>query len=183
MKVRPDGRVQVFPVGEVIAAGRTPAELQKAMIELLSADFREPRVTIEVAEPAGNEVHVLGQVKKPGSYSAVPFVTVAEAVSKAGGFEDDANKNDVLIFHRDGASAVRVSRVALGRALKTGNLSDDVLLDRFDIVFVPRSPIGNLDVFVRQYFTEIQPALLTVMTGWELFNLDRVFTPTLVQKR
>jgi len=183
LKVRPDGRIQVFPVGEIVAAGRTPAELQKALLQMLAADFREPRVTIEVAEPAGNQVHVMGQVHTPGSYPAVPFVTLAEAIARAGGFADDANRNDVLIFHRDGASAVRVQRVAIGQGLKHGSLADDVLLDRFDIVYVPRSPIGNLDVFVHQYFSEIQPALLTVMTGWELFNLDRVYSPTLVQKR
>ena len=183
MRVRPDGRVQVFPVGEIVAAGRTPAELQKALIQLLAADFREPRVTVEVAEPAGNEVHVMGQVRVPGTYPAVPFVTLAEAVARAGGFADDANRNDVLVFHRDGASTVRVSRVALGHQLKAGDLSGDVLLGRFDIVYVPRSPIGNLDVFVHQYFGEIAPALSTVMTGWELFNLDRVFAPVLVQKR
>jgi polysaccharide export outer membrane protein len=136
-----------------------------------------------VAEPAGNQVHVMGEVRTPGSYPAVPFVTLSEAIVRAGGFADDANRNDVLIFHRDGASTVRVSRVALGRGLKHGSLADDVLLDRFDIVYVPRSAIGNVDVFVRQYFAETQAVLTTALAGWELFNLDRVFSPVLVQKR
>lgn len=179
-KVRIDGRIQIFPVGEIVAAGRTPAELQQAMIQLLSAEFKEPRVTVDVAEPAGNQVHVLGQVRSPGSFPAVPFVTVTEAITKAGGFTDDAARNGVLVFHRDGARNVRVSRLALGKKLSDGDLRGDVMLSRFDIVYVPRTAIGNIDVFCRQWFAETGAVFSTALVGWELFNLDRVFVTTAV---
>lgn len=52
--VRPDGRITVYPVGDVIAAGLTPMDLQRSLLALLSADLKQPRVTVEVAESAGN---------------------------------------------------------------------------------------------------------------------------------
>jgi len=174
-KVRTDGRVSVFPVGEVIAAGRTVRELQTAIVELMSAEFRFPRVTIEVFEPAGNRVHVLGRVKIPGSYPALPFMTVSQAIASANGFEDDASRNAVLVFHRDGASTVRVERIELDRAFKRADLDGDPVLSRFDIVYVPRSGIGNLEVFTRQFFGATGVTLQSAIAGWELFNLDRVF--------
>ena len=173
--VRPDGRVSVFPIGDVVAAGRTVRELEAALISLLAADFKQPRVTVELAEIAGNKVHVLGQVASPGSYPAGPFMTLSQAIAAAGGFKEDAARNSVLVFHRDGERTVRVSRVKLDRAIKRGTLEGDLALSRFDIVYVPRSTIGNVEVFSRQIFGGPGNLMTMGITGWELFNLDRVF--------
>jgi polysaccharide biosynthesis/export protein PslD len=174
-RVRPDGRVSVYPVGDVVAAGRTPRELEGVLIDLLAVELRQPRVTIEVAEMAGNQVHILGRVKSPGSYPVSPFMTVTQAISVAGGFEDDAEGNSVMVFHRDGARTLRVTRIPLDQAIKRGTLAADVPLARFDIVYVPRSTIGNIDVFARQFFGEPSQILNFGIMGWELFNLEKVF--------
>ena len=173
--VRPDGRITVFPIGDVVAAGRTPRELEAAIVQLLSAEFRQPRVTIEVSKLAANQIHVLGRVKRPGSIEAGTFLTVVQAITAAGGFEDDASRNSVLVFHRDGPRNVRVARVPVDRMLKNADLTLDLPLSRYDIVYVPRSTIGNIDVFARQFFGEPSQILSAAMLGWELFNLDRVF--------
>lgn len=174
-KIRPDGRVSVFPIGDVVAAGRTVRELEAELVSLLGAELRRPRVTIEVASIAGNMVHVLGRVENSGSYPCEPFFTVSQAIARAGGFKEDAASNSILVFHRNGARTVEVRRVRLGDALKRGRLDADLLLGRFDIVYVPRSTIGNINVFTRQLFTENAAALNFALVGWELFNLDRVF--------
>ena len=174
-RVRPDGRISVFPVGDVVAAGRTVRDLEGALVQLLAAELKQPRVTVELAEVAGNQVHVLGQVRNPGSYPAGPFMTLSHAISTAGGFSDDAARNSVLVFHRDGARTVRVARVPLDRAIKRGTLEGDIPLSRFDIVFVPRSTIGNIDIFARQLFGSASLGLNAALVGWELFNLEKVF--------
>lgn len=176
--VRPDGRISLYPVGEVVAAGRTPGELHETLFGLFSSYLRDPRFSIEIAEFAGNQVHLLGRVKNPGSYKAEPFITLSQAVARAGGFEDDAATNSVLVLHRDGARTVRVARVALGSALRNGDPAADMMLNRFDIVYIPRSTIGNIDVFVHQFFTlGVQPIVTSSLIGWQLFNLDRVYVP------
>jgi polysaccharide export outer membrane protein len=174
-KVRPDGRISVFPVGDVVAAGRTIRELEAALVDLLAAEFKQPRVVVELIEAAGNQVHVLGQVHTPGSFPAGPFMTLSQAITYAGGFTDGAARNSVIVFHRDGARNVRVARVAFDRAITSGKLDADIPLSRFDIVFVPRSTVGNIEVFTRQVFGSANLGLNTVLVGWELFNLERVF--------
>jgi polysaccharide export outer membrane protein len=171
-RVRPDGRISVYPIGDVVAAGRTPAELQASILQLLAGELRQPRITVDVVELAGNKIHVLGRVMNPGSYVAAPFSTLLQVLAQAGGLTDDAARNSVLVFHRDGARTVRVARVKVGNLLKG---EGDLPLSRFDIVYVPRSTIGNVDVFARQFFGEPTQMLQFAMTGWELFNLDRVF--------
>lgn len=172
LRVRPDGRISVYPVGDVVAAGRTPDDLKQTLEKLLAPEIRQPRVAVEVAEMAGNQIHVLGRVQKPGSFPAGPFSTLLQAITDAGGFTDDAARNSVMIFHRNGASNVEVRRVRVDRLLRG---EGDVPLSRFDIVYVPRSTIGNVDVFVRQFFGETGSVLQNALLGWELFNLDRVF--------
>ena len=179
--VRPDGRITVYPVGDVVAAGLTPMDLQRSITSLLSADFRAPRVTVEVVSTASNQVHVLGRVERPGSYPTGPFFTLSQAIAAAGGLKDDANKGHVLLIHRDGARTVRVTRGRLDRTLK-GEEFVDAPVSRFDIVYVPRSSIGNMTVFLQTLFSGLSPAVSTGLLGWELFNLDRVFVTRVVKE-
>ncbi len=176
--VRPDGRISVFPVGDVVAAGHTPRELEAVLIDLLSASLKQPRVTVEVSKIAGNQVHVLGRVVRPGSFPADPFLTVMQAITAAGGFSDDAARNSVLVFHRVGGREASVAVLAVDRMLKRGSLAADLPLSRFDIVYVPRNTIGNVSVFTQQLFGPASTVLTSSLVGWELFHLDRVFRVT-----
>jgi polysaccharide export outer membrane protein len=173
--VRPDGRITVFPVGDVVAAGHTIRELEQTLVTLLAESYKAPRIVIEVTEVAGNQVHVLGEVVKPGSYPAQAFLTVIQAITAAGGFNNNAARNSVLVFHRDGARDVYVARIAVDRRLKSGMSEGDMPLSRFDIVYVPRGAIGNLSAFTQSFFGSTSQVLSTSLIGWELFNLDRIF--------
>ena len=170
--VRPDGRITVYPIGDVVAAGRTPVELQGELIRLLAGEYKQPRVTVELVKSAASRVHVLGRVKKPGSQVVQSLPTLLQVIAEAGGFEDDAARNSVIVMHRVGLGTVSVTRIRADRLLRGGG---DVPLSRFDIVYVPRSTIGNVDVFVDQFFSRIYPVGSVAYLGWELFNLDRVF--------
>jgi protein involved in polysaccharide export with SLBB domain len=172
--VRPDGRITVYPIGDVVAAGHTPVELQAELIRLLSGEYKQPRLTVELTKSAASRVHVLGRVRRPGSQVVPSLPTLLQVISEAGGFEDDAARNSVIVMRRVGLGTVSVTRVRVDRLLRGGG---DVPLSRFDIVYVPRSTIGNVDVFVDQFFARLSaPVGSAGLLGWELFNLDRVFS-------
>ncbi|MBI1798844.1 MAG: polysaccharide biosynthesis/export family protein [Candidatus Eisenbacteria bacterium] len=175
MVVRPDGRISVFPVGDVIAAGRTPRELEGALVKLLAGDIRAPRVIVELSRLAVNQVHVIGEVVRVGPVTADPYMTVVQAITAAGGFKEGAARNNVLVFNRNGANTVRVAEVRVDDVLKFGGLKGDLRLSRFDIVYVPRSTVGNIEVFTRMFFGGLTNVTSFAFEGWELFNLDRVF--------
>jgi polysaccharide export outer membrane protein len=178
--VRLDGRITIYPVGDVVAAGLTPMELQKSLIATLSADLRLPRATVEVVSTAASQVHVLGRVNRAGAVPVLPFMTVSQAIAAGGGFTDDASRNSVLLIHREGARTVRVTRIRLDRTLK-GQSFDDPPVSRFDIIYVPRSTVGNMALFTRSFFDGLYTATNTAMLGWEMFNLDRVFVTRVIK--
>lgn len=176
--IRPDGRISVFPAGDVVAAGHTIRELEATLVSLLAESYKAPRIVVEVTGVAGNQVHVLGEVMKPGSYPAEAFLTVIQAITAAGGFKEGAAKNSVMVFHRDGSRDVYVARLAVDHRLKSGLAEGDVPLSRFDIVYVPRGAIGNMVAFTQSFFGSTSSVLSSGLIGWELFNLDRVFRAT-----
>ena len=78
--VRPDGMISLNPIGDVRAAGRTPGELDSVLAIAYVDVYREPNITVSVAKMAGNLIHVLGQVRSPGSYEVTPNATVLQAM-------------------------------------------------------------------------------------------------------
>jgi polysaccharide export outer membrane protein len=140
------GTVNLRLVGEVVVAGKTVPEAQKA-IEAAYRDNRflvTPQVTINIEEYAPREVSIDGWVRNPGRFP-LPIdagLTVADLVLKAGGLTDTARGSAVTVTRRgpDGKQTVftiDVDSVIKGRS--GAKASDNAfLLQPGDIVFVPQ---------------------------------------------
>ena len=177
--VRPDGMISLPPIGEVRAAGHTPGELD-SMLTLRYIDvYRDPKITVSVARLAGNFVHVLGNVRNPGSFELMPNATVLQAVARAGGGMPDAAMGSVILMRRTGPSSLVVRKVQLDRAIRQGLASQDPYVRRFDIVYVPKTTIGNVNTFVGQFFGSIRTVAEAYIFGWEAFHIERVFPEVL----
>jgi polysaccharide export outer membrane protein len=100
--VRPDGKITMRLVGELVAKGKTAQELG-AEIEKRIVDFIEPAPTINVVVKEINspKISVFGEVRKPDVYPIRQKTTVFEAIALGGGFGDFANRKKVTI-HREG---------------------------------------------------------------------------------
>lgn len=173
--VRPDGMITLNPIGDVRAAGRTTVELD-SMLTLRYVDvFRAPVITVSVAKLAGNFVHVLGNVRSPGSYELTPNATVLQALARAGGPTNEASMGNVVLMRRTGPSSLVVRKVQLNRALGQGLAAQDPYVRRFDIVYVPKTTIANVNQFVGQFFGSIRTVSEAYIFGWEAFHIDRVY--------
>jgi polysaccharide export outer membrane protein len=173
--VRPDGMITLNPVGEVRAAGLTTHELDSTLTVRYVDVYRAPRVTVAVAKMAGNFVHVFGRVKNPGSYEVLPNATVLQAITRAGGTLEDASMGSVVLMRRTGPSSMLVRKVQSNRAMSQGLASQDPYVRRFDIIYVPRTTIGNINHFVDQFFGTIGELPTKYIYGWEAFNIERIF--------
>jgi polysaccharide export outer membrane protein len=173
--VRPDGMITLNPIGDVRAAGLTPGELDSLLTSKYVDVFLDPKITVSVAKLAGNFVHVLGNVRSPGSYELMPNATVLHALARAGGATDDASMGNVVLMRRTGPSSLVVRKVQLDLALKQGLAAQDPYVRRFDIIYVPKTTIGNVNKFVGQFFGSIRTVSEAYIFGWEAFHIDRVF--------
>lgn len=85
-RVSDQGMVALPLAGGVKAAGRTPHELEDAIVTMLKRRgmLTRPSVSIEVS--TYRPIYVLGEVNKPGQYPYQPGMTVVSAAAVAGGF-------------------------------------------------------------------------------------------------
>lgn len=134
--VRPDGKFTFPLAGEVVAAGRTVAEIQTDITARLVKYLPEPVVTVSVTGIEGNRIYVIGQVTRPGAFTMNPSFTVLQALSMAGGTTPYAALNDIIIIRNSGGKKVslpfRYSDISKGRALE-----QNIQLESGDVVLVP----------------------------------------------
>jgi len=83
--VRPDGKISLPLVNDVVAAGLTPMELRDQLTKLMAVFVHNPDVSVVVREIRSLKVSVLGQVKTPGRYDLKAPATVLDALALAGG--------------------------------------------------------------------------------------------------
>jgi polysaccharide export outer membrane protein len=96
--VRPDGFISLPIVGELQAAGKTPAELEVLIGEKLQPYVQAPKVTVIVREVNSSKVFVTGEVAHPGAFPLRGKVSVVQAIALAGGFSTYANWDGMLVL-------------------------------------------------------------------------------------
>jgi polysaccharide export outer membrane protein len=138
--VRPDGKISVPLVGDVVAGGRTPDEVAKDVQDKLAAFVREPQVTVILTELRSHEylsrVRVTGAVRTPISIPYRQGMTVLDAVLAAGGITEFAAP-DRSSLHRKVGDGAQAYGVQLGHILDSGDLSTNYKVAPGDVITVP----------------------------------------------
>jgi len=163
--IRPDGRIMLHLVGEVVASGRTPVELANAIRDLYLKQLREPMPVVLVRSFSTRRVYVIGEVLTPGAV-AVPGapLSVLEAVALAGGPNPrTAETRSVLVIRRMPDGRCRGFGVDLSGTLAGGS-ADIGSLQPQDIVYVPRTRIVEIDQWINQHINQIIPRLGLIYT-------------------
>jgi polysaccharide export outer membrane protein len=155
--VQPDGRVTLPLVGQVMAADRSVPEFQATLSQAYAGQLRRPQIEITVKQASPLKVFVGGEVDKPGVYDMPGDIDAVQAVIMAGGFKTSAKRGEVLIVRRGPGGRPMMRTANLKDALYNPGRGDAVPLRRFDIVYVPRTGIANVGVFVQQYFRDTLP--------------------------
>jgi polysaccharide biosynthesis/export protein len=134
--VRPDGKFTFPLAGEVVAANRSPAEVQAEVTQKLRNYIPEAVVTVTVTGIGGNQIYVIGQVADPGMFIMNPRLNVLQALSLAGGMTAFASQNNIIILRSRGGQQetlpFRYDDIARGR-----NLDQNILLEAGDVIIVP----------------------------------------------
>lgn len=135
--VRSDGRISLPLVGELEAAGKTPAQLQQEITTRLKTYIAQPSVTVMVAEIKSQRFNVLGRVAKPGAYPLSAANTVLDGIAAAGGFQDFAKQRSVYIL-RTGPDG-KQTRLSFNYkdVIKGKHPEENVTLQPRDTIVVP----------------------------------------------
>ena len=96
----------------------------------------EAVVTVDVAELRGARVYIIGQVQKPGEFTALSTVDVLQALSMAGGVTAFRTPGDIKILRR-GAEGQRAIPFDYDAIIRGRDLEQNVTLEDGDVLIVP----------------------------------------------
>ena len=157
--VRPDGTITATLVGDLTVGGLSTEQVEQHLVKVTSTQLRAPAVQVRITKFAERRIYVAGEVAKPG---AVPYrvgITPLQAIAAAGGFLDTGRMDTVIFVRMDDAGHPLVNRTLdLARVVDAGQ-GDMPPLGPEDVLYVPRTPIANANVWVRQHITELFPFL------------------------
>jgi len=138
--VRPDGKISVPLVGEVMAGGRTPESVSAEITRRLSRFIKDPQVAVILEELNSHEflsrIRVTGAVRNPLSINYRQGMTVLDAVLEAGGLNEFASAASAKLFRRQG-DKVQAFEIALDDILNDGEMETNYSLQPGDIVSIP----------------------------------------------
>ena len=138
--VRPDGAISLPLIGDIAAAGRTPDELREIIIERLKEFQETVAVSVIVLEVNSYRIYILGEVVNPGSYLIKRRTSVVQAIAIAGGFNQYASKNKLVLIRERNAPGAREEKISIrfDDIVKAKSRQDNnMILKAGDTIYVP----------------------------------------------
>jgi len=131
--VRFDGMITVPLLGDVQAAGKTPAAVAENIAKGLERFIQSPRVTVGVGQATSARFYVVGQVARSGEFPLSGRTTVLQGLALAGGFRDFAKTEGIVLVRRDQTVlSINYKRIADGK-----DASQNMVLGPGDTIVVP----------------------------------------------
>lgn len=131
--IAPDGSLTFPLAGTLVVEGLSAAQVGLQLRERLARGYlRDPQVIVHLKSLNSKKVFVLGQVQKPGRFAFTDEMTVVEAITVAGGFSTQAEKNYTIVTRGARRIPVPVEKIMQG-------LAANFPLQPGDIVYVPQS--------------------------------------------
>ena len=158
--VRPDGRISLPLVKEIKAAGMTPGKLTDELTERYEKYVAEsPELSVIVLSTAGNKIFVGGEVNGVSVKELSGPTTVMDAIVMSGGWKDTGDRNHVIVVRRGEGNKPVYLCLDVEKATKGIDPAQDIYLEAYDMVIVPRSGIADVNLWVQQYIGSVSGAI------------------------
>jgi polysaccharide export outer membrane protein len=135
LQIRPDGKITLPLLGDIVASGKTSLELRESIAASLKEYITNPVVTVIVVETVPQQIHVMGEVNAPGPQSLAGPLSILQALAAAGGFKDFAKTKDIKILRKSATGISTTIRFNYKDAVQSG--SAPLMLQPGDVVIVP----------------------------------------------
>jgi len=159
-----DGSIYYPFVGRIQVARRTPSEIANDLTKQLRGVYRQPQVTVNINQAPGNTVFVGGAVRNPSALPIPVASTIEQAIIGAGGVLPVANATMVALLREDLSGSYKTYFLDYSRLLADG-AHHQVALQRGDIIFVPKSAVGERIDGVNVYLNQLIPFSKSIGVG------------------
>ncbi len=132
-----EGSLQFPKIGPVSVAGLTYREMKDMLKARIEEQMIGEKVVITLGKLRSIRVFILGDVKRPGSYTVSALSTMTNALFVSGGVNPIGSLRKIQLKRRGEV----VTRLDLYDLLLRGDTRHDVRLQPGDVIFVP--PVGS----------------------------------------
>ena len=161
--ISPEGSIQVKDLGPVYLNGMTVKEanayLQRELSKIYSGiggGDPNSQIRLTLGDIRTIQIHIMGEVTVPGTYTLSAFSTVFHALYRAGGVNNIGSLRDIRLV-RNGET---IEHLDVYEFIMQGKMNDDVRLQEGDVIIV--SPYQSLVEIVgkvkRPMYYEMKPA-------------------------
>ena len=135
-RVNDSGTVPLLFLGDVQVAGETPAQAANTIsAKLISGGLMlHPQVSVLIEQFATQDVSILGQVNKPGSYPIGTARSIFAVLSAAGGLDSTADRH-IIVRRRGSVGSQETFFVA---NTPDGGIANDLEIYPGDTIIVPK---------------------------------------------
>jgi polysaccharide export outer membrane protein len=166
--VRRDGRISLPYVGDAVAAGLTPMARYSTGTTTFGEILRDPSLSVIVKKEASRVVYVLGEVEKPGGYNYTDRISLVQALAEAGGTKKSSKAAHTILIRREGLDKIVGIQIDVKSILNGAAIENDILLRKYDIVYVPKSAIYTVGDFAREVNAIVGTPMDIILTGWQI---------------
>jgi polysaccharide export outer membrane protein len=143
VQVRPDGMITTPLITDMVAAGKTPAQLADDIKVALTKYIDNPQVSVMVDGFQGTfaqQVRIVGATEKPASLPYRANMTLLDAMIQVGGLSQYAAGNRArLIRHDRETDTQKEYDLKIANLLKKGDTRANVRLEPGDVIIIPES--------------------------------------------
>ena len=151
VQVYPDGGVAVEECGAVNVNGKTLAEAQRLILDLVSKRYKREYCFVQLAAMKRFRVNAMGAIPAVGQHVIDPQNRLSLFIRAVGGLLPNANQEDIQIIRGKDTIHVNYNEMA-----KNGNFENDILLQQGDKIYVPFIPMGdNVSLIFPGYRTSV----------------------------
>lgn len=134
--VRPDGKISLPLLNDVLAAGLTPMQFRATLMKKLTEYMPTPEVSVIVREVHSFKVSVIGEVKKTGRHELKGRATVLDVLALAEGFGEFAARGRIVVLRQNGAGMTQIP-FNYNKVISSNGGPENFFLQPGDIVVVP----------------------------------------------
>jgi protein involved in polysaccharide export with SLBB domain len=173
VKVRPDGKISLPLIDEVMVAGKTPSQLKALVtdkyakkldveetpeVTIMLQDCKIPKLIVSLMNSASQIVYTVGEVNQPKVLNMIGPMKVLQAIALSGGANNNAKLDSIILIRYSNSNAATAHLLDMNQVL-AGKIPD-VNLKPYDIVFVPKTSMAKTDIFMQRIWRMIPTQFL-----------------------
>ena len=135
--VRPDGRISLPLVGDIVATGLTPGELTAEIVTRLKQYKETPAVSVIIQQANSYGIYVLGEVGQPGRYFLKSKTTLLQAITMAGGLRPFAARNRIVVLRWEGKNREVKLKASYDDIVMKEVANQNIVLKPGDTIVIP----------------------------------------------